>query len=458
MTLAFYPRGGSAQVVRYLARGLEADGTAVTICSGSLGPSTEGTNAGNFFAGLDVVSLDFTAALARFEAGLDPMTASVPIHPSFEDRQGAPDRVFAAVDDSAYLHQVEVWEGLLASVGQPDLYHAHHLTHVNAAFRIHDDVPVIAHLHGTELKMLRAIADGPEPGWDHAEAWRDRLIEAAWHAAKLVVISPSDGQLAVDLLGVDPGDVGVIPNGVDVNRFAAEPLPQAERAMHWRKWLVEEPLGWDESGVIGSVTYTEAEVAREFHDRETGAALPVFIFVGRFLGFKRVPLLVRAYAQARAQLGSSAPPLVVWGGHPGEWEGEHPYAVATSLGVDGVFFSGWRGHHDLAAALNCADVLVAPSVDEPFGQVYLEAMASGLAVIGTNSGGPPSFVNTDPDRPDGWLVTPDSTEELATAMVEAAAHDSDRERRGAHGRLVIERDFDWRAIARRVNDLYRSIV
>jgi glycosyltransferase involved in cell wall biosynthesis len=306
--------------------------------------------------------------------------------------------------------------------------------------------------------MLSAIAKGGQPGWDHAEAWQDRLIEAARRAAKLVVISPSDRQLAVDLLGVDPADIRVLPNGVDVNRFAAEPLPQTERSMHWRKWLVEEPLGWDESGVIGSVSYTEDEVAREFHDRESGVALPVFIFVGRFLGFKRAPLLVRAYARARAQLGSSAPPLVVWGGHPGEWEGEHPHTVASSLGVDGVFFSGWRGHHDLAEALNCADVLVAPSVDEPFGQVYLEAMASGLAVIGTNSGGPPSFVNTDPDQPDGWLVTPDSTEELAAAIVEAAADTADRQRRGAHGRLVIERDFDWRAIARRVNGLYRSIV
>ncbi len=167
----------------------------------------------------------------------------------------------------------------------------------------------------------------------------------------------------------------------------------------WTEWLVDETRGWDESGVVGSVAYTPDQLADAFTHPETGEALPVFLFVGRFLDFKRVPLLVRAYARAREALGVAAPPLVIWGGHPGEWEGEHPHSVAAELGVDGVFFAGWRGHQDLSVALNCADVLVAPSVDEPFGQVYLEAMASGLAVIGTQSGGPPSFVNTNPDRP-----------------------------------------------------------
>ena len=75
---------------------------------------------------------------------------------------------------------------------------------------------------------------------------------------------------------------------------------------------------------------------------------------------------------------------------------------------------------------NCADVFVAPSVDEPFGQVYLEAMACGLPVIATDSGGPRSFVNTDPARPNGWLVTPDNETELADAIVEAASGKSTR--------------------------------
>ena len=125
--------------------------------------------------------------------------------------------------------------------------------------------------------------------------------------------------------------------------------------------------------------------------------------------------------------------------------------------MDGVFFAGWRGHQDLSVALNCADVLVAPSVDEPFGQVYLEAMASGLAVIGTQSGGPPSFVNTNPDRPDGWLVEPDSEAALTEALIAAAANMADSRARGRNGRNVIERDYDWLQIADRVAQIYAGL-
>jgi glycosyltransferase involved in cell wall biosynthesis len=45
-------------------------------------------------------------------------------------------------------------------------------------------------------------------------------------------------------------------------------------------------------------------------------------------------------------------------------------------------------------------------VGEAFGQVYLEAMAAGLPVVATRTGGPPSFVNLDPGRPDGRSLDP----------------------------------------------------
>jgi glycosyltransferase involved in cell wall biosynthesis len=193
-------------------------------------------------------------------------------------------------------------------------------------------------------------------------------------------------------------------------------------------------------------------------DPATGELLPVLLFVGRFLDFKRVPLLVRAYATAREALGPHPPPMVIWGGYPGEWEGEHPYKTATSLGVDGVFFVGWRGHADLAVGFNCADVFVAPSVDEPFGQVYLEAMACGLPVIATDSGGPKSFVNTDPAAPNGWRVTPDNETALADAMVRAASDKSTRRQRGRQARRLIEQQYDWRRIAHRIDRIYSELL
>ena len=456
MTLAFYPRGGSAQVVRYLGRALVLLGNDVSVYCGSLGPPGAASHAATFFEGLPVHSLDFTESAAWFEDGRDPMTAPVPIHPSFEDRPGVPDRVFASIGSEAYERQVAIWVDLLEEAGAPDIYHVHHLTHVNDAIpRMHRQ-PVVAHLHGTELKMLDDIRHGEALRWLHAEEWDQRLVAAAHRADRFIVISPTDRQLAVDLLGLDPDRIEVVPNGVDTTLFAPSGFSEAERLARWRRWLVDDPQGWDESGEPGTVAYTNEDVDAAFVEPGTGGLRPVWLFVGRFLDFKRVPLLIHAYARVREALGSDAPPLVVWGGYPGEWEGEHPHTVATSMGVDGVFFVGWRGHDELAVGFNCADVFVAPSVDEPFGQVYLEAMACGLPVVATRTGGPPSFVNTEPGRPNGWLVAPDDANDLAIALIEAATETQTRMERGQHARRTVVENFDWLHIAERVQGVYRE--
>ena len=180
------------------------------------------------------------------------------------------------------------------------------------------------------------------------------------------MISPHDRDEAKRLLGAE---AEWIPNGVDTGLFDREELGHDERLARWREWLVEDPRGWDESGEPGSIRYSEEDI-----EALADPDAPVLLFVGRFLDFKRVPLLVRAYAAARERFDRRAP-LVIWGGFPGEWEGEHPHTVAHWLRVPDVFFAGWRGHADLARGLPCCDVMVAPSENEPFGQVFLEAMA-----------------------------------------------------------------------------------
>ena len=73
-------------------------------------------------------------------------------------------------------------------------------------------------------------------------------------------------------------------------------------------------------------------------------------------------------------------------------------AVKADVGRRGlssvVHFVGRRS--DVPDVLAASDVFALASREEPFGLVYLEAMATGLPVIGTLSGGPPSFVNVVP--------------------------------------------------------------
>ena len=169
MGLLFFPRGGSAQVTRSLARVLPQQGWAITVVSSSLQVPGLPGDASPFFAGLDLHPLDCTAALDA----ADPLLATPPLPPSYEDRPGAPDRVFAAVDEATFAHLVDVWAQALQEAGaaRATLLHLHHLTPLHAAAaRVAPHVPVIGHLHGTELLMLERIAQGPPAGWVHATA------------------------------------------------------------------------------------------------------------------------------------------------------------------------------------------------------------------------------------------------------------------------------------------------
>ena len=141
MGLLFFPRGGSAQVTRYLAAALGEAGWSVSLVAGSLGAPGQDTHAPTFFAGTDLQHVDYTAAVAAFATGASAVAAPVPMHPSYEDREGAPDPVLAAVDPALADHLSSVWEAPFAAAGaeRADLFHLHHLTSQ------HDVVARLAH-------------------------------------------------------------------------------------------------------------------------------------------------------------------------------------------------------------------------------------------------------------------------------------------------------------------------
>ena len=446
MALLFFPRGGSSQVARYLARFLPGAGWDVTLAAGSLGPPGEASHAGTFFARVeDLHAVDYTAGLEM----ADPLSADPPFQPSFEDRPEAPDRVFAAVDDEAYERLVSAWIRELGRAGaaEADALHLHHLTPMNeAAERAFPDVPRVGHLHGTELLMLREIDGGAPTGWDHAEAWAERMRRWARGCERLLVLSPDAARRVPDLLGVEPGRVVAAANGFDPDLFKRRPATGSDRTRLWRSWLVEEPRGWDASGRPGSVAYT-AEALAPFADDA-----PVLLYVGRYTEVKRLPLLIRAHARARERYGRRVA-LVLLGGYPGEWEGPHPLEVIRDVGAEDVFLAGWRSHEELPTALNAADVLVLPSVREQFGQVLVEAMACGLPVIAVNAWGPTTIV--EPGR-SGWLVEPDDEDDLVEALV-AAVRDPERRRSmGARGEELSQERYGWPALAAGVARVYEA--
>ena len=492
MGLLFFPRGGSAQVTKYLAVALRDAGWDVSLVVGSLGAPGDETHAPTFFGPLELHHLDYTPAVAAFEAGGSAVGAPVPMHPSFEDREGAPDVVLSAVDPALGPHLAGVWEQPLAAAGadRAQVLHLHHLTPQHDAARARwPHVPLVAHLHGTEIKLLEAIEaraalagrcgrtlsempeavaagavdpgtlDGPDRAllattrwaqWRHGEHWAAHLRRQAAAADHLVVVSPPDRATAVGVLDVPPASVTDVPNGVETDRFHPRPSTAEARRARFRRWLVEDAQGWDASGLPGSVRYREPDL-----DRLLGAdgEATVLVYVGRFTDAKRVPLLIRAFAAARARFRRPAS-LVVWGGHPGEVEGEHPVTVARSVGEEGIFFSGWRGHEDLPEGLAASDVLVMPSVNDSYPQTPLEAMATGLPVLATLSGGFPSMVNVDPARPTGWLVPPDDLDALVEALVAVVDDPDERRWRGEAALAHARAELSWAGRVAGFDDAY----
>jgi glycosyltransferase involved in cell wall biosynthesis len=413
MALQFYPRGGSAHVARNLAHALPPTGWDVTILSGSVTLPDHPGDAKRFYRGLDVKPVDMTRALAS----ADPMAADPPLHPSYEDRANAPDRIFASLDDHEAEHQVTAWARALQSAGaaHADVLHLHHLTPIyEAAARVAPQTPIVGHLHGTELLMLEAIEHEPFH-WPHGLAWAERLNRYANQAERLIVLSETQIERAERLLDVEPDRYVHIPNGYDPQLFKPRP----------RKPV----FGFD-----------------------TG--MPVILYVGRFTAVKRVNLLIEAYERARPGFRTRAP-LVLVGGFPDEWEGEHPRDTIARVNAQDVHLAGWHDHDDLPDIYAAADVVVLPSVREQFGQVLVEGMACGLPAIAVDAHGPADIIRHGDT---GWLVEPDDLIGLANALVEAINRPEERLRRGANAAQDVAERYAWPVLAHEVAGLYDDVV
>lgn len=119
-------------------------------------------------------------------------------------------------------------------------------------------------------------------------------------------------------------------------------------------------------------------------------------------------------------------------------------------------FVGFRAGAALGQALASADLLFNPSITETFGNVTLEAMASGLPVVAAGATGSTSLVE---DGVSGTLVPPDG--DVAGAYAEAIArYIADPALRAQHGAAGERRsrDFTWDAINQAVADVYLRLV
>lgn len=167
------------------------------------------------------------------------------------------------------------------------------------------------------------------------------------------------------------------------------------------------------------------------------------LFFGRLVLEKGLGLFAETVAALRAQ-GHAVRPLVIGDGPARGW-------LARRL--PNANFLGFLEGRELGRALASADMLINPSVTEAFGNVNLEAMASGLAVVSADV--PSASALIDHGRT-GLLVPPDDASAYAKAAAELVARPARRASLGRAASVAADR-YRWDEILGDVVGVYDRI-
>ncbi len=148
----------------------------------------------------------------------------------------------------------------------------------------------------------------------------------------------------------------------------------------------------------------------------------MIVFVGQFVGWKRIDAVLRAARIWEAEFGDELLTLII-GKQKKEYNIELQH-LNESLGNKNTFFVGPLMQPELAKLFAAATVCTFPSKAEPFGMVLIEALACGVPVVGADSGGPRDFMTNDV----GYLVPENDdmevfSEHLAKAVIKAIKED-----------------------------------
>ena len=211
---------------------------------------------------------------------------------------------------------------------------------------------------------------------------------------KVFVPSQATGQ-ELAAKGVSPEKITLFTRGVDIERFTP-----AKRA----------PMqGFPDSG-----------------------AGPNMLYVGRVSMEKNLHLLAEAFLKLRAQHPQAN--LIVAG------DGPYTAQMRTLLEGQGTRFTGYLTGEELAVLYASCDIFVFPSTTDTFGNVVLEAQASGLPVIVTGRGGPRENVEHGVT---GLVAGDEGSEGLYRAMAALVRDEAGRLRMGRAARKAMEaRSFD----------------
>jgi glycosyltransferase involved in cell wall biosynthesis len=206
-----------------------------------------------------------------------------------------------------------------------------------------------------------------------------------------------------------------------------------------------DPARWDPA-TDGSSFRDEFGIPRD---------VPLLASVSRLFSWKGQRELIQAFALSRAEHPTLR--LAIVGadaaGHDGAYTQELK-ALAAKLGVtDAVTFTGGRA--DIARIMAACDVFTLPSFEEPFGLVFLEAMAMARPVVGIDNGGTPEVVAHERA---GLLSPPWDIPALSANISRLVADPELRRRFGQFGREQVLSRFNLRRMADDTARAYAAVL
>lgn len=308
----------------------------------------------------------------------------------------------------------------LVRAGRVDVVHAQGLTALGYGRLRQRD----RNLHAPLLMNPQGMEEHKTSGAKHLALGRLRALsrEAARLSDAVIATDEATRDEVPQLLGVDPGRVVVLPNGIDADEVKKATPDDAER-------LVRQHL----PGLKG--------------------AGPVFLSVGRLEAYKGFGDILEAFELLASR--SALPARWAW-----VVVGEGPYKRTLEkrrqLGIASHLLLAGRVSETLLHALYArADVFVHATHFEGSSLVTLEAMLHGLPVVATAAGGIPDKVE---DGRTGRLVPPTNVQALAAAIEDLARDPARRKAMGQGGReLALER-FSWPVLAERTIAVYERLL
>jgi glycogen(starch) synthase len=177
----------------------------------------------------------------------------------------------------------------------------------------------------------------------------------------------------------------------------------------------------------------------------------LILCVGRLVPQKGIEYLLQAVPRV-AQRRPEAKFIIVGDG----WYRDHLEWVANTTGQRWrITFTGFIPDWDLVALTKSADVLVVPSIYEPFGIVALEGMVAGVPVVASQVGGLTEFIEHDRT---GVLTYSRNPESIAWGIDRVLSNQGHADWLVKNARELVQKTYSWEAIAKKTSGVYEEVI